>query len=68
MLWPSLYKKQFGLHVESISDIFDTVQLIFIITVMEDFEFVKRLISMESIKYRTMGIGISDAVCHNLDA
>lgn len=62
-------KGAFSIALDESTDISDTAQLlIFIRTVMEDFEIGEELLSMESIKDRTRGINICDAVCCSLDA
>ncbi|KAJ4942397.1 hypothetical protein JOQ06_012263 [Pogonophryne albipinna] len=63
-----LGKGSFSIALDESTDISDTAQLLIFRTVTEDFEIGEELLSMESIKDRTRGIDICDALCRSLDA
>lgn len=64
-----LGKGAFSIALDESTDISDTAQLlIFIRTVTENLDIGEELLSLESIKDRTRGVDICDAVCRSLDA
>uniref|UniRef100_A0A672FRL1 SPIN-DOC-like zinc-finger domain-containing protein n=1 Tax=Salarias fasciatus TaxID=181472 RepID=A0A672FRL1_SALFA len=64
-----LGKGAFSIALDESTDISNTAQLlIFIHTVTENFEIGEELLSLESIKDRSRGVDICDAVCRSLDA
>ena len=65
----ALGKGAFSIALDESTDISDTEQLlIYIRTVTENLETGEELLSLESIKDRTRGVDICDAVCRSLDA